>query len=165
LPRVAACLSGEDRTATHKRGREECRRNGDDCADYPFYKLMDTFVQEPGWNPLHACKLTRSSRVANDLLSLIWPVAFGLQNRRDLAERKKSLLGPPDLGVAQVRQIPLRGEFSSKCGRWRPSLTIGWISPCVDGSPLARVFFEALQSWSVRPCVRPVGAAQEGRWP
>ena len=28
-------------------------------------------------------------------------------------------------------------------------------SPCVDGSPLARVFFEVLQGWSVRPCVRP----------
>jgi hypothetical protein len=31
--------------------------------------------------------------------------------------------------------------------------------PCVDGSPLARVFFEVLRRWSVRPCVRPVDAA------
>src|SRR5436189_298559 len=29
--------------------------------------------------------------------------------------------------------------------------------PCVDGSELARTFF-TLQHWSVRPCVRPLGA-------
>lgn len=33
--------------------------------------------------------------------------------------------------------------------------------PCVDGSPLARVFFEVLRRWSVRPCVRPVDAAHK----
>jgi hypothetical protein len=31
--------------------------------------------------------------------------------------------------------------------------------PCVDGSPLARGFWAALQRWLVRPCVRPFCAA------
>ena len=31
--------------------------------------------------------------------------------------------------------------------------------PCVDGSPLARGFWAALQRWLVRPCVRPICAA------
>jgi hypothetical protein len=37
------------------------------------------------------------------------------------------------------------------------------VIPCVDGSPLARVFLACLRSWSVRPCVRPVDAALT--WP
>jgi hypothetical protein len=37
--------------------------------------------------------------------------------------------------------------------------------PCVDGSPLARVVLNVLQSWSVRPCVRPDDAALNDRRP
>ncbi len=36
--------------------------------------------------------------------------------------------------------------------------------PCVDGSPLARVFLHCA-GWSWRPCVRPICAALHGRWP
>lgn len=43
--------------------------------------------------------------------------------------------------------------------RSRPARHFGSRSPCVDGSPLARVFFEALRCWSVRPCVRHRRAA------
>lgn len=39
-----------------------------------------------------------------------------------------------------------------------------FIYPCVDGSPLARVFLHCA-GWSWRPCVRPVCAALYGRWP
>lgn len=38
------------------------------------------------------------------------------------------------------------------------------IDPCVDGSPLARVFLHCA-GWSWRPCVRPMCAALYGRWP
>ncbi len=43
-------------------------------------------------------------------------------------------------------------------------LDTGEGDPCVDGSPLARVFLSCA-GWSWRPCVRPFSAAFHGRWP
>ena len=60
---------------------------------------------------------------------------------------------------------PLAGELVMFLLVWTGSgAVLGRIDPCVDGSPLARVFLHCA-GWSWRPCVRPICAALHSRWP
>lgn len=91
----------------------------------------------------------------------------------DCAEVEAARLGKMTAAhCAQMRQ-PRGGNMPS----WRPAerqvmarrrrgviaelARIGFFdsAPCLDGSPLARLIWECCDGWSVRPCLRPVGAA------
>ena len=66
-----------------------------------------------------------------------WNLSPGVRSDKTHREKKESGVHlKPDI-------VPVRSHFRH--------------GPCVDGSGLARVFFTS-QVWSVRPCVRPIGA-------
>ena len=52
---------------------------------------------------------------------------------------------------------PPMSQLGQKHRPWRHVRVMSVLPPCVDGSELARTFF-TYADWSVRPCVRPVGA-------
>ena len=62
-----------------------------------------------------------------------------------------------------VGKSRLMSALPSKADKEQTSRNVRFV-PCVDGSELARVFF-TFAGWSVQPCVRPVSAAPQGRWP
>lgn len=67
---------------------------------------------------------------------------------------------PSPQGLTSTASIRLRVDYRNRCSSdFRTSLEADRNSPCVDGSLLARDFLKLCSRWSVRPCVRPVGAA------